>query len=266
MLQLGPAGSGGLGNSAGIEKIRDVGLDAMEVEFTYGVKMSDEKAKIIGALAKKLKISLSVHAPYYINLASLEKPKIVASKKRILAACEKAHLLGAKYVVFHAGFYQNRSKNEIYAIIKSELIDLVRAIKVKKWNVVLAPETTGKASQFGDLDEMLRLKKETGCELCVDFAHLLARRGQIDYISVFRKLKGIKHIHAHFSGIEFTNKGERRHRLTEKKAITDLLKHIIKQKIDITIINESPDPIGDSLKTRAIAESLHNVRKRKKEV
>jgi len=258
MLQLGPAGSGGLGNSAGIKKIKNVGLDAMEVEFTYGVRMSDEKAKIIGALAKKLKISLSVHAPYYINLASLDKTKIVASKKRILDACQKAHLMGARYVVFHAGFYQGRPKNKIYAIIKSELIDLVRTIKIKKWNVTLAPEVTGKASQFGDIDELLRLKKETGCELCVDFAHLLAREGQIDYVSVFGKLKGIKHIHAHFSGIEFTNKGEKRHRLTEKKAITDLLRHIFKQKIDITIINESPDPIGDSLKTRIIAESMRN--------
>ncbi|MFH1380779.1 MAG: TIM barrel protein [Candidatus Omnitrophota bacterium] len=261
MIQLGPAGSGGLGNLSGVEKVKSVGLDAMEVEFTYGVNMSDGKASEIGALAKKLKISLSVHAPYYINLASLDKSKIAASKKRILMSCKKAHLLGAKYVVFHAGFYQNRSKNEIYDIIKRAMVDLCKSITLKKWDVALAPETTGKASQFGDLDELLRLRKETGCELCVDFAHLLAREGKVDYASVFRKLKGIKHLHAHFSGIEFTKKGERRHLVTEKKAIIDLLKHIIKQKIDVTIINESPDPLNDSLKTKLVVKSLLHQKK-----
>jgi len=259
MLKLGPAGSSGLGNLEGIKKVKKLGLDAMEVEFTYGVNMSDEKAKEIGKLAKKLNITLSVHAPYYINLASKEKQKIIDSKKRILQACKKAHYLEAKYVVFHGGFYQKRDKEIVYKTIKREVENLLKAIKKNNWNVVLALETTGKRTQFGDLNELLRLKKETGSELCVDFSHLLAREGKIDYNKVFDKLKKLKHIHAHFSGIEYTEKGERRHIITSKKVITPLIKQIMKRKIDITIINESPNPINDTLKTKRMINEYKKI-------
>lgn len=252
MIRIGPAGTAGLGNEKGLEKVHSLGLNAMEVEFTYGVRMSDNQAEKIGKRAKELDIALSVHCPYYINLASSEKAKVTASKKRILESSQKGHLLGARYIVFHAGFYQERTKKDTYSIIKKEIEDLARTIKKNRWDVVLAPETTGKRSQFGDIDELLKLRKDTGCELCVDFSHILARDGVIDYDSVFNKLKGIKHIHAHFSGIEYTEKGERRHILTEISTIKPLLSKIVERKIDITIINESPDPIGDSLKTKKL--------------
>jgi len=250
MIRLGPAGSGGLGNLRGIETVSKKKLQAMEIEFTYGVNMSDDVAKKIGLLAKELDISLSVHAPYYINLASKEKAKVSASKKRILDSSKKAYYLNARYVVFHAGFYQGQSKEETYETIKHEIEDLMRIIRKNKWNVELAPETTGKPSQFGDLDELLRLRADTGCHLCVDFAHILARTGRIDYDSIFKKLEGLKHIHAHFSGIEYTKKGERRHTITKPKDIRTLLQHITKRGLDITIINESPSPLSDSLKTQ----------------
>ena len=80
MIKIGPAGSSGLGNEEGIKEVSENKLDALEVEFTYGVKMSLEKAKSIGELAKSLKINLSIHAPYYINLASKEKEKIMLIK------------------------------------------------------------------------------------------------------------------------------------------------------------------------------------------
>jgi deoxyribonuclease-4 len=250
LIRIGPAGASGLGNLQGLQHCKELQLHAMEVEFTYGVRMKNEEAKKIGLLAKELNIDLSVHAPYYINLASLEKQKIHASKERILQSCEKAHYLNAKYVVFHPGFYQKRDPEEIFQIIKEEIIDLQKTIKEKKWKVELAPETTGKPTQFGNLDELLRLKKETGCHICIDFAHLKARNnGKVDYEEVFKKIKHLKHIHAHFSGIEFTPKGERRHIITESKDIKELLGYIKKYKIDITIINESPDPYGDCIKT-----------------
>ena len=255
MIRIGPAGSSGSGNEKGLEKVYELGLNAMEIEFTYGVKMPDDQAKMLGERSRELNIELSVHCPYYINLASKEKAKVHASKKRILDSSQKAHLLGAKYVVFHAGFYQDRSKEDTYNIIKQEIKDLIKVLKGNKWRVVLAPEVTGKASQFGSIDELLRLRKETGCELCVDFAHILARDGCIDYDDVFNKLKGIAHIHAHFSGIEYTEKGEKRHIITDKKVILPLTKKILEQGTDITIINESPDPIGDSIK---IKKSLRN--------
>ena len=257
MIKIGSAGTSGLGYFEGLKTAKEIGLSALECEFTYGVRMSNSDAKEIGKLAKKLNISLSVHAPYYINLASLEKQKVKASKVRILQSCERAHHLNAKYVVFHAAFYGKKDKKEIYEIVKKEIIDLNKTIKKNRWNVLLAPETTGKGSQFGDIDELLRLSKETGCSLCVDFAHLIARNnGVIDYDAVFDKLKGINHIHSHFSGIEWTAKGERRHLITEKKDLLPLLKQVIKRKKDITIINESPDPMGDSVKTLRLLNDL----------
>lgn len=248
MIRIGPAGSGGLGNIAGLKMLKKLGLNAMEIEFTYGVRMSKEQARKIGRLARKLGISLSVHAPYYINLASYDKKKVFASRCRIIQSCRIACELGAKYVVFHPGFYQERTNEETYRIVKKELRALFETLKKKRLRVMLAPETTGKPSQFGSLDELLALRKETGSGLCVDFAHMLAREGNVNYGNILNKLKGIKHIHSHFSGIEFGKKGERRHLLTEKNAIADLFHEIRKRKTNITIINESPDPVGDSVK------------------
>lgn len=256
-ILIGPAGTAGLGYEEGLEKCSKLGLGALECEFTYGVRISNEEAKKIGAIAKKLGVELTVHAPYYINLASLEKPKVYASKARILQSCERAHYLNAKYVVFHAGFYGKKTKEEIYDIIKKEIIDLQKTIKKKKLNVILAPETTGKASQFGDVDELLMLKKETKCHLTVDFSHIKARNnGKIDYDELFKKIKNIGHIHSHFSGIEWTEKGERRHIITDENYIKELLGYVIKYKADITIINESPDTFGDCIKTKNILENL----------
>jgi deoxyribonuclease-4 len=256
-VKFGPAGAG-TSSIEGLSEVVKLGLDAVEIPFTYGVRMSNAEAKKRGAAAKKLKLDLSVHAPYYINLASEEKLKITASMKRILDSCERSHYLGAKYVVFHAAFYGKREKDDVYEMVEFAVNKMQDAIAEQGWKKVkLAPETTGKGSQFGDLDELLKLKKDTGCHLCVDFAHLKARNnGKIDYKEVFDKLKPVKHIHAHFSGIEFTAKGERRHLITSKKDLLPLLNEIKKRNADITIINESPDPIGDSLKAKKMFEKL----------
>ncbi len=256
-ILIGPAGSSGLGNVEGVKKVKELGLDAMEVEFTYGVNMSNATAKEVGELAKNLGISLSVHAPYYINLSSEEKAKISASKKRILDSCERAHYLGAKYVVFHPAYYGKLSKEECYKIVKEAMIDMQKHIKEKKWDVVLCPETTGKGSQFGDVDELARLSDETGCGVCVDFAHVYARNnGKIDYDAVCKKIKHIKVLTAHFSGIIFTAKGERAHKPTEPERIKELLKYLLKYGISIRIINESPQQLKDSVVTKQILGKL----------
>lgn len=256
MIRIGPGGFGG----NPLEKIgglAEKGLTAAEVEFTYGVRMKNPAAQELGKLNQKFRIYLSIHAPYYINLASKEEEKISASRKRILDSCERGHHMGAKYVVFHAGFYQGRGAEEVYQIIVKEVRDLVETIKKKGWKLNLAPETTGKESQFGSLDEIIRLKKDTGCHICVDFAHLKARnKGKIDHDEIMKKLKPLGHIHAHFSGIEWTDKGERRHIGTGEKEIRELLTYLIKYDIDCTIINESPDPIGDSVRTLEILKEV----------
>src|SRR3989344_7035422 len=252
MIKIGPAGTSGLGYEDGLAKCKELNLEALEVEFTHGIHMNNATAKEIGELAKKSNVELSIHCPYFINLASTEKSKVNASKKRILDSCERGNYLNAKYSVFHAGFYQKFSKEGCYSLVKKEIIDMNKVIKKNKWNVVLAPETTGKRSQFGSVDELLRLRKETKCELCIDFSHIKARDNKIDYDELFKKLKNINHLHCHFSGIEYTEKGERRHLITPENEIRELLKYIKKYNKDVTIINESPDPFGDCAKTKKL--------------
>jgi len=252
-ISIGPAGTGGA-ELENFQEIKDKGLDAVEIEFTYSVWMKKEQALAIRELNKKLGLKFSIHGSYFINLNSEDKAKVGASRARILKAMEIGTYLGADYVVFHPGFYQKSTKEEAYKNIKEQIEKIMKEAKEKKYTPELAPETTGKASQFGDLDELLKMKKETGCSICVDFAHLKARyNGNIDYDSVMEKLSKIKpRIHCHFSGIEYTAKGERRHLLTEKKDIEELFKYLKKYRVDCTIINESPNPLGDAIKMKKL--------------
>jgi len=258
-LLIGPAGTGG-SSIENFSEIKNLGLDAVEIEFTYGVWMTKEQAIKIKESNKKIGLKLSIHAPYFINLNSEDKSKISASKLRILKSCEIGNLLsnGKKInIVFHAGFYLKDSKEKTFDNIKKQIIEMQQIIKEKKWNVLLSPETTGKLSQFGDLDEILRLKEETDCSFCIDFSHLRARyNGKINYPEIIQKLRNEKEIHSHFSGIEYTEKGERRHILTGEKEIKELFSHIKNLKAEITIINESPDPLGDALKMKEILKKL----------
>ena len=255
MIKIGPAGSGGLGNLKGIQKVARMKLDCMEVEFTYGVRMSIADAREVGDLAKEKGITLSVHAPYYINLASDEKEKILASKKRILDSCERAHALGARNVVFHAGFYQQKTGAQTYRLIKKAVLEIQRKITRNGWKVKLCPEITGKLSQFGSLEELLKLMKDTGCGICVDFAHLYARQqGEIDYHVVLKKLP--KSFHAHFSGIAYGDKGERKHLNTTPKFFEPLAAALIKRNTNVTLINESPRPHKDAAMMKRVLHGL----------
>jgi deoxyribonuclease-4 len=255
MIRVGPAGSGGLGNLEGIRKVARMKLDCMEVEFTYGVRMSVEDARQAGALARAQGIILSVHAPYYINLASDEKEKIQASKQRILDSCHRAHVLGARNVVFHAGFYQTKTAAQAYVLIRKAVVEIQDKIAKHQWRVQLCPETTGKPSQFGSVDELLKLMRQTGCGICVDFAHLYAReQGKVEYALILKKLP--KKFHAHFSGIEYGPKGERQHLKTTKKFFEPLAREMIKQKVDVTLINESPQPFKDAAMMKRVITAL----------
>ncbi|MGM5483073.1 MAG: TIM barrel protein [Nanobdellota archaeon] len=255
--RFGPGGTDKMGYEKGIPHIAMQGLSAMEVEFTYGVNMSEKKALEIKNLAKKNNIKLSVHAPYYVNLASPEKHKVKASVERILKSSRIAELLGAHYVVFHPGFYQKLEPKEVYDLIKCQIILLQESLREEGLRVKLAPETTGKISQFGSLEELMQLHKETGCHVCVDFAHLKARnQGEIDYNEVFEKLKPLNYIHAHFSGIQWGEKGERKHILTTEDVIQPFLEAAKKSGFDMTVINESPSPVEDALKMKRIFEAI----------
>ena len=255
MIKVGPAGSNGLGNLKGVSKVAEMDLDCMEVEFTYGVRMNLNTAKNVGVLAKEKGVILSVHAPYYINLASDEEEKFVASKRRILDSCERAHIMGASNVTFHAGFYQKRTPEKTYQLIKEALTDLKETLARRRWLVTLCPEVTGKASQFGSLAELLRLVKEIGCGITVDFSHLYARhQGEIDYGEILNKLP--KKFHAHFSGIEYGEKGERKHIRTTENFFLPLAIELIRRDLDITIINESPNPYADAAMMKDVLQKL----------
>jgi len=257
-ILIGPAGSGG-SKDEGFILVKNSGLDALEIEFTYGVWMTNEDAKAIHELNKKLNLHLSIHAPYYINLNSTDKNKIESSKKRILKCCEIGNIMGANCIVFHPGYYGKSTHEEAYQTIKKAILEMQKTIEKNKWNTILCPETTGKVSQFGDLDDLLRMMKETGCSICIDFAHLKARyQGKMSYEEMAEKIKKakLKHVHCHFSGIEWTEKGERRHLLTPESEIKDLFKALKKYKIDCTILNESPSPLEDAIKMKKILSKM----------
>lgn len=254
-IRIGPAGSNGRGHLAGLREAARLGLDGMEIEFTYGVRMPAAAAEDVGRFADSLGLFLSVHAPYYINLASDDPAKVEASRKRILDSCHRAHLMGARDVVFHAGFYQGKPADRTYDLIRNQLESLQCEIRRNGWAVMLCPETTGKSSQFGALAELQRLMKDTGCGITVDFAHLYARQqGDIDYDALQEQLP--RSFHAHFSGIEFTAKGEKRHirtRPTHFRPLAQALMHRAKQ---VTLICESPAPFKDAVMMKRMIRRL----------
>jgi len=241
MISIGPAGTGGK-DPNNILEIKALGLDAVEVAFTYSIWMNNSDAKKIKEANKEAKLKISVHAPYYINLNSKEKSKIESSKNRILKCLERAHYMGANLVVFHPGYYGGMDKEKAYQNIKKAIQEIQ---KENKWEVKLAPETSGKVNVFGSIDEIARLVKETGCSFCIDFAHVLARYKKIDFDYIFKKFKG--KLHCHFSGIEYGEKGEKHHIKTDSKLAKKVILAIKKAKRDAVIINEAPDTIGDAL-------------------
>jgi deoxyribonuclease-4 len=260
-IKLGPAGSPEKSTLEGIKRVQSLGLQAMEVEFVRGVKMGNDLAKQCGEEAKKHGIKLSVHAPYYINLASEEREKREASIKRILDSCERGHFLGAGEIVFHPAYFGKKPREEVYGIVREAILKMQERIKEKKWDVRLSPETTGKNSVYGSLEETISLVKETGCSFCVDFAHLYARnRGKIDYPEILDRVQDTlkpKHIHIHFSGIEWTLAGEKNHLvMNSSPPFEPLAKELLDRRISATIISESPVTWRDSLKMKRILEEL----------
>ncbi len=259
-IKIGPSGSSGLGTLEGIRFVKEKGLQAMEIGFVRGVHMKNERAKEVGKRAKEAGVSLSIHAPYYINLSSVEIEKREASVKRILDSCERGHHLGATHVTFHPAYYGKLSPESTHGLVKAAMDSMQAYIREKGWSVKLAPETTGKVSQYGSLDETLRLSKETGCSLVVDFAHLYARdRGKIDYAAILDKIQkaGHKHVQAHFSNIHYGLKGELNHLvLNGNPPFEPLAREFLDRDLDATIICESPITWEDALKMKEIFEGL----------
>lgn len=246
MINFGPAGLGPVKTAEKVLKeYKKLGFKNCEIAFTYSTYIKKQEAKIIGKKAKELGIELSIHASYFINLNSSEKQKIEASKKRILKACEIGEYLGVKKVIFHSGYYGKMSRQETYENIKLRILEIIKEIKKKKWKIKIAPEIMGKVNVFGSPEEISKLVKETGCEFCIDFAHILAREKKVDYKKI-KKLFPQKKWHCHFSGIDYGEKGEKRHLNIEKKDWKKLFDNLPKNK-EITIICESPNLIQNTI-------------------
>jgi len=272
-IRLGPAGnciSAEDGSTIGsLNRLAELKLNAQEIEFVRNVYLNSKNAKEVGALAEELKIKLSVHAPYFINLSSADKKIIDASEKRIWDSVVRADEMKAEIVVFHPGYYSGFPPEKAFELVKEACEDLVDRMKSQGIkDVLLGLETTGKVSQFGTLEENIEISKQVNeCVPVLDPAHLFARDGgKIDYSEMFEKIKSLNlnHIHIHFSGIKWrpvklTGKGNEWHHMeikTDQPPFEPLAKEILKRKLNVTIICESPVLEIDSLKMKKMFEGL----------
>jgi deoxyribonuclease-4 len=254
MIYVGPAGTQGE-TLAGLKRIHSEGLGACEIQFTRGVGMPGKLAAQVKKLNECLGLRLSVHAPYYINLAAVDNAIVKASVERIKLSCKRASQMGARYVVFHPGYYMQRPQDTVHSLVSRQVAALQGHIRKKGWKVRLAPETTGKQSQYGSMGELLGLREMTGCHICIDFAHLYARsKGNIDFKKVLKKAGGLDEIHSHFSGIEYTEKGERRHVDIARGFFAPLASALKTVRQDITLISESPVPMQGAKLMRSMLQ------------
>lgn len=202
-----------------------IGLDAYEYQCGRGVHVGQQSAEKIGAEAAKYGITLSVHAPYFINLANPEEESLRKNIGYVRSSCEAAKWLGAERIVLHTGALMKRSRREALEIAKNTLRSILRACDEAGYGgLTLCPETMGKVNQLGDLDEVLELcLLDERLKPCVDFGHLYARTlGELDGPEAVRAMldrmadvlgeERASTFHSHFSRIEFTLKGgEKRH-------------------------------------------------------
>jgi len=245
----------------GIKRVNELGLGAMEMEFVHSVNISKESAPLVAEQSKKSDVTLTCHGQYYVNLNSKEPEKVEASKKRVLNAARIANLCGAYSLCFHAGFYQGMEKEKTYSNIKKQMEEITAILKKEKNPIWVRPETTGKPTQFGDLKELLQLSSELENVMpCIDFSHLHARtNGKFNTLEEFKSVlnqvekitgkDGIKNIHAHVSGIAYSEKGEKHHQELKDsdfnyKALLKALKDFNAKGV---VICESPNIEKDAL-------------------
>ncbi len=245
----------------GVKHVRALGLDAMELEFVRSVNVSEELAPQVKRTAQEGSVALTCHASYFINLNSSEKKKREASKKRILDAARRAWECGAFSVCFHAAFYQKQEPGKVYSAVKDSLQEIVSVLRAEKNEIWVRPETTGKRSQFGSLEELVELSSELdGVLPCIDFSHLHARSaGKMNSAEEFRSAlelvekklgkNALKEMHCHVSGIAYSDKGEKHHLNLEESDLKyrELLRALKEFGCKGVVISESPNIEGDAL-------------------
>lgn len=203
--------------------LASIGLEAYEVQFTHGIRMDKEKALRVAENAQKGGIAISLHAPYFVVLTSLDEGVVRNSINLMTRCLEFARYLGASRLVFHPGPHQGNPKEALRRCLNN--LEIVG--KNIPEGIYIYPETTGRKSAsgggLGSLEEVVEMCKELDfLKPCIDFAHLHARNGGnlvasedykniFDYIAQELETEGLRHLHCHFYPAEFNDKGEKRH-------------------------------------------------------
>lgn len=235
----------------GFEALNNMGLDGLELEFVHGVRISDKSKEYI--INNKNNLILTAHGPFYINLNSKEEEKIEASIQRIIETAKIAKSLGAYSITYHAAFYMGADAESVYEKVKEGHKKIFEALN--NLDIWIRPETTGKKTQWGNIDEIIKLSKEFDKVLpCVDFSHIHARENGAyntydEFSSILDKIGNslgqvaLDNFHAHIAGIEYTQKGERQHLnlLDSDFNYKDLLKAFKAFDIKGAVVCESPN-------------------------
>ncbi len=263
MPKFGPAGHAASFSEMGYKNSLDVpdyivkmGLDCYEYQCGRGVNIGEEKARLLGKKASAAGIGLSLHAPYYISMSSVEEEKRKNSVNYILASARAVNAMGGNRIVVHTGSCGKISREEALALAKDTMRMALDALDSEGLSEIhICPETMGKVNQLGTLDEVLEL-----CLLderlipCIDFGHLNARdlgclKEFYDYENIFIKIRDrlgtdrLKSFHSHFSKIEYTTGGEKRHLTFEDTVYgpdyEPVMELVLKYGCDPTFICES---------------------------
>ena len=238
------------------EYIEKMGLDAYEYQCGRGVNIGTDKAEQLGALAVEKGIALSLHAPYYISMSSVEPEKRDNSINYILQSARAVNAMGGERIVVHTGSCGKISREQALDLALDTMRKAISALDNERLsNIRICPETMGKINQLGTLDEVLEL-----CALderlipCIDFGHLNARTlGGLssfqDFKAVFDRVENrlgisrLREFHSHFSKIEYSAGGEKRHLTFEDKVFgpdyQPVIELVLKKNCSPTIICES---------------------------
>ncbi len=255
------------GTTGAIEYIHSLGLDAFEIAWVQSVRVTDASCQAMKESALAHGVSLSVHAPYYINLNSQTDELMRKSDDRLLAAARKGFLAGAVDIIFHPGSYHGQLAGAVYDRVRSHLAGLADRLRSEGVAVTLRPEVMGKSAMFGSLEEVIRLSQDiAGVAPCIDVAHLHARTGigafntYDEFAEMFRQLeqalgaeRGLRQAHFHISGIEYGLKGERNHVLLDDSDLQwrDFLRACIDFDVRGSVVSESPVQEDDALLLKA---------------
>jgi deoxyribonuclease-4 len=261
------------GTPAAIKHTRELGLSHLEIAWVRSVSATPETCALIKAAGEANHVSLSIHAPYFINLNSLTAELMEKSDARLLAAARAGYLAGAKDIIFHPGSYHEMPPEQVYERAKQKMIELTGILREEGVKVNLRPETMGKSAMFGTLDEVVQLSKEVpGVKPCIDWAHLHARTGNgtfnsyKEFADALTRVKnalgeeGMKTLHFHLSGIAYGPKGEKEHVPLNEADLhyRELIQAFIDFKVGGTAAVEAPMPfhVADALTFQATYRRL----------